>query len=239
MMTVHEVSEKTGVSVRALHHYDAIGLLKPAAKTGAGYRLYGEEELARLQTILFFRELEFPLGEIKRILGNGRLDENALLADHLELLRLKKKHLEGLIALAEERLKKGGRKMDFEPFDKTEMEEYAEEAKRRWGRTRAFGEFEEKHAQGAEEASAGLMDIFRDLGKMKTLPPQSREAQAAVQRLKDYITKHYYTCTDGILAGLGAMYASDPRFKANIDGAGGEGTAEFASRAIACFCGKD
>lgn len=80
MMTVNEVSKRTGVSVRSLHHYDAIGLLKPAKVTAAGYRLYGDEELARLQNIMLFRELQFPLKQIKEILDSPGFDQKEALA---------------------------------------------------------------------------------------------------------------------------------------------------------------
>ena len=100
MKTVKEVSAFTGVSVRTLHHYDAIGLLKPDAVTEAGYRLYGDTALARLQQILLFRELEFPLKEIKEILGSPDFDRDMALTQQLTLLTMKKQHLENLIELA-------------------------------------------------------------------------------------------------------------------------------------------
>ena len=93
MKTVKEVSLLTGVSVRALHHYDAIGLLKPAKVTEAGYRLYDTASLERLQQILLFRELEFPLKEIKAILESPDFDRNKALEQQISLLELKKEHL--------------------------------------------------------------------------------------------------------------------------------------------------
>lgn len=114
---------------------------------------------------------------------------------------------------------------------------YFEEAKERWGDTAAWHEFE-KHSGSAEEAADGLMKLFARLGKLKELPPASDEAQTAVNEIKQYITEHYYECTDEILAGLGEMYVADERFKENIDKAGGTGTAEFARDAIRAYCGK-
>ena len=100
MMTVHEVSELTGVSVRALHHYDQLGLLKPAEVTEAGYRLYDEDSLTRLQSILLFRELQFPLKDIGAILDSPSFDRNKALDQQIRLLELQKEHLDNLIDLA-------------------------------------------------------------------------------------------------------------------------------------------
>lgn len=108
---------------------------------------------------------------------------------------------------------------------------YIEEAKERWGDTAAWREFE-KWSDAPEETGNGLMKLFSRLGELKTLPPESDEAQAAVAGIQRYITEHYYTCTDEIFAGLGEMYVADERFKKNIDKAGGAGTAEFARAAI-------
>lgn len=101
-MTIHEVSKLAGVSVRTLHHYDAIGLLPPTALTEAGYRLYDDTALARLQSILLFRELEFPLKDIKRILDDPNFDQAAALADQIKLLELQQARLGRLITLARE-----------------------------------------------------------------------------------------------------------------------------------------
>ena len=110
------------------------------------------------------------------------------------------------------------------------------EAKRRWGETAAYKEFEQKWKDKTKEdvaaATDGLNIIFAGFGSLKTLPENDRTVQEKVAELKNYITEHFYTCTDEILKGFGAMYIADPRFKENIDTAGGPGTAEFVSRAI-------
>jgi len=100
MMTVNEVSKLTGVSIRTLQYYDTIGLLKPVEYTGAGYRLYDDTSLERLQQILLFRELEFPLKEIKRIIDAPNFNRNRALEQQIELLTMKKEHLENLINFA-------------------------------------------------------------------------------------------------------------------------------------------
>ena len=102
MITIHEVSKLAGVSVRTLHYYDAIGLLPPTALTESGYRLYDDTALARLQSILLFRELEFPLKDIKRILDDPNFDQAAALADQIKLLELQQARLGRLITLARE-----------------------------------------------------------------------------------------------------------------------------------------
>ena len=108
---------------------------------------------------------------------------------------------------------------------------YIEEAKELWGDTAAWREFE-KRSDASKETGDGLMKLFAQLGDLKALPPESDEAQAAVADIQQYITAHYYECTDEIFSGLGEMYVADERFRKNIDKAGGDGTAEFARAAI-------
>ena len=144
MKTVKEVSRITGVSVRTLHHYDAIGLLKPAKITDAGYRLYDDTALRRLQTILFFRELEFPLQEIRVILDSPAFDPMDALESQIKLLELRRQHLDDLISHARDIQKAGVIDMNFKPFDKSQVDAYAAEAKAKWGKTEAYREFEQK-----------------------------------------------------------------------------------------------
>lgn len=238
MMTIHEVSKLAGVSVRTLHHYDAIGLLPPTGLTEAGYRLYDDTALARLQAILMFRELEFPLRDIKRILDDPSFDQTAALADQIKLLELRREQLGRLIALAREALREGGMPMKFDAFDKTEQEKFAAEVKEKWGGTAAYREFEQRRKTGGVGDFSGLMAQFAALGRLKDLAPDAPETQAAIRDLQQFITDHFYACTPEILAGLGEMYAADDRFRTNIDRAGGEGTAEFAAGAIRAFCGR-
>ncbi len=237
MRTVKQMSEISGVSVRTLHHYDAIGLLKPSAVTEAGYRLYDDAALRRLHSVLLFRELQFPLKEIKKILDSGAFDPQQALQQQIELLELQKRHLEEVIAHAREIQKKGEIIMSFDVFDKKKQKEYEAEAKRRWGETEAYKEYERKAAgKDMDAAAKGLMEIFARFGAMRAGDPAAAEAQALVRELQDHISANYYTCTAPILAGLGQMYAAEGEMKDNIDAYGGTGTAEFAARAIAVFC---
>ena len=238
MKTVHEVSQISGVSVRTLHHYDAIGLLRPTAVTEAGYRLYDDTALARLQSILLFRELAFPLKEIKRIMDDHQFDQATALEQQIRLLELQQERLSRLIDLARETMKTGVTHMDFTAFDNSKLEQYAAEVKERWGNTAAYQESAQRPAAEQKDAAAGLMAQFARMGRLRTGDPAGQEAQDAVRELQEFITKHFYTCTPEILAGLGQMYTADDRFRVSIDAAGGEGTADFAGKAITVYCAK-
>ena len=242
MMTVNEVSKLTGVSVRTLHYYDEIGLLHPASVLDTGYRLYDEENLKRLQQIMLFRELKFPLKEIKEIIDNPNFDTKRALENQIEMLSLKKEHLENLIQHAKEMQEEEELRMDFKAFDKSKLDEYSKCAKEQWGGTTAYKEYEGKSnnrtANDEEKLGAGLMQIFFEFGKIVEQDPSGIEAQGLVKKLKDYISSNYYTCTNEILSGLGQMYAAGGEFTENIDAAGGCGTAVFASKAIEMYCAK-
>ena len=255
MITVNEVSKLTGVSIRTLQYYDKIGLLHPAEYTEAGYRLYDDAALETLQQILLFRELEFPLKDIKKIVGSPDFDRSKALEQQIELLTLKKEHLENLIDLAKGLKLRGVRHLKFDAFDTRKIDEYAAQAKASWGTTPAYKEFEEKSKGRTQEddqnIAQGLMDIFAEFGAIrgaeagtlkgaeldavKSADPASAEAQALVKKLQDYITQHFYNCTKEILSGLGKMYAGGGDFTKNIDSYGGEGTAEFVHQAIEVY----
>ena len=242
MKTVKEVSELTGVSIRTLHHYDAIGLLRPASVTQAGYRLYDDEALRRLQTILLFRQLRFPLGEIRKILDSPGFDRRAALCEQIRLLELQREHLDAVIAHARSIQQKGECDMDFSAFDNTKLESYAAQAKEKWGKTDAYREFEKKtcgqSAQQMRDKGQELMEYFVRLGRMRDLPAGHDDAQAWAAGLQKFITENYYTCTKEILRSLGMMYAGGGEMTENIDAAGGVGTGAFAQRVIEIYCGK-
>ena len=239
MLTVHEVSRLAGVSVRTLHHYDAVGLLKPTCVTQAGYRLYDDAAIKRLQTILFFRELQFSLKEIRTILDDPGFDQKEALRQQIRLLELQKERIGRLISYAQKQMEEGDTDMDFDTFDREELDRYKEEVKQRWGGTEAYRESEEKAAAGVQPDAEGLLAIFRELGAMKTSQPEDPSVQAKVAELQDHISQHFYTCTKEILKGLGEMYAEDERFRRNIDKTGGEGTAVFVRDAIRIYCSRN
>lgn len=231
MKTVKEISRLTGISVRTLHYYDEINLLKPTQTTDAGYRLYDDTTLERLHSILLFRELQFPLKEIKSILDNPDFDTRTALKEQIKLLELQRNRLDEIIISAHEILTKGAELMRFSAFDKTEIDKYTNEAKQKWGHTDAYKEFEEKHSDFADKTDE-LMQMFAEIGKIKHLSPDSEEARNQIKKLQNFITENYYTCTDEMMKNLGQMYIGDERFKNNIDKAGGIGTAEFTAEAI-------
>lgn len=242
MMTVHEVSKISGVSIRALHHYDKIGLLPATEVTKAGYRLYDDKALERLQHILLFKELEFSLKEIKDILDSPGFDRSKALEQQIQLMELRKEHLQNLIDLAWGIKTIGVKNMSFEAFDTKKIDEYAAKAKASWGQTDAYKEYEKKSEGRTKEVQQKLniemMDIFAQFGKIKDQKPDSEEAIGLAKKLQDHITENYYTCTNEILQSLGEMYAGGGDFTDNIDKVGGTGTAVFASEAIKEFCKK-
>ena len=242
MMTVHEVSKISGVSIRALHHYDRIELLPATEVNQAGYRLYDEAALERLQHILLFKALEFSLKDIKVILDSPDFDRSKALEQQIHLLELRKEHLQNLIDLARGIKAIGVKHMSFEAFDTRKIDEYAAQAKASWGTTDAYKEYEQKSAGRTKETQQKLnvemMHIFAEFGKIKDMSPESAEAVALAKKLQNHITENYYTCTDEILLGLGTMYAGGGDFTKNIDKVGGEGTAVFAYEAIKAMVEK-
>ena len=239
MKTVKEVCRIAGVSARTLHHYDAVGLLKPAAYSEAGYRLYDDAALGRLQSILLFRELKFSLKEIKGILDDPAFDREEALKQQIKMLELQLEHISGLISFAREIQQKGTDIMNFDAFDKYELDKYSNEVRERWGGTDAYEEYRQKTKNKTKTEKnmmvQGLMAIFSDIGSLKHMSPEDAPVQEHIGKLQRFITENYYECTGDILHGLGSMYTSDQRMKENIDKAGGEGTAEFTKLAIEIY----
>ena len=211
MMTVKEVSRLTGVSIRALQYYDRIGLLHPSGHTEAGYRLYGEADLETLQQILLFRELEFPLKDIRKIIRSPGFDRSKALEQQIELLRLKKEHIENLMNFALGIKLIGVKHMDFKAFDRSKLDEYSRQAKELYGNTPEYRQMQEKMKNRTKEEDNLLADrlmlLFKEAGSIKDSDPASPEAQDLVKRIQDFITENMYTCTTRILRGLGKMYS--------------------------------
>jgi len=238
-MQIKEFADFTGVSVRTLHYYDEIGLLTPSyVDEQTGYRYYDGTCLERMQEILFYRELDFPLKNICELLSSPGYDKQKALEQQKRLLVLKKERLERLID-ALDSAKRGEYVMaafDNKEYEKTKKQ-YEAEVKERWGKTDAYKEHQEKTKGYSndkwQEANAGLDVIMEEFARCKDrgATADSDEALALVQKLQNYITEQYYTCTKEILAGLGQMYVADERFRNNID-KHGEGTAQFISEAI-------
>lgn len=241
---VRKFAKLTGVSVRTLHFYDEIGLLKPSSVDEQnGYRFYDECSLTRMQEILFYRELDFPLKEIRMILFSPDYDKQNALKEQKQLLTLKKERLERLISALDGAMK--GEFVNMNVFDNSEFEakreEYAKEAKEKWGDTAAYKESAEKTADYSadrwEQINSVMNDKIAEFAdcKRKGFAPDSKQAQALAKNWQDFITENYYTCTKEILASLGEMYVADQRFLKNID-RHGNGTARFMSDAIKAYC---
>ena len=243
-MKIQEAARLTGVTERTLRYYERNGLLHPSGMTESGYRLYDEDALRRLQQILFFRELGFPLAQIREIMDSPGYDMNEALRRHRLLLIAERDRLNGLIDLAERTLK-GENDMSFDAFDRSgidrQRDAYAEETRRRWGGTDAYAESEKKTAGYGKEQWAAIQqeadEIFDAFAALRGHAPDEPDVQALVARWQAHITRNYYACTKEILAGLGQMYTADERFMQNIDRAGA-GTAQLMSDAIAVYCAK-
>ena len=231
-MQIKEFAELTGVSVRTLHYYDEIGLLKPSEVDAQnGYRFYDEKTLERMQEILFYRELDFSLKTIAEIVSSPDYDKQQALSRQRKLLLAKKERLEQLIATldsVEEGMGFMKTKNEYEAL----KNQYAEEAKQRWGNTDAYKESENRNTDFSK--SAPLLDaVFEEFAELNRAgaSPESEPAKIMAEKLQQCITDNFYTCTDEILKGLGQMYVADERFRKNID-RHGEGTAEFVSACI-------
>ena len=242
-MHIKEFAKLCGVSVRTLHYYDEIGLLKPAfVDEQNGYRFYDEKSLERIQEILFYRELDFPLKSISEILSSPDYDKQKALKEQRKLLILKKERLERIID-ALDSAEKG--KITMNAFDNNEFDtarkQYEAEAKERWGKTDAYKEHEQKTASYSkdkwQQVNDGLNAVLAEFAVclQSGQAPDSNEAQSLAKKLQSYITENYYTCDRGILKGLGQMYVADERFKDNID-KHAVGTAQFISEAIEIYC---
>ena len=240
MMTVAQMSKRAGVSVRTLHHYDQIGLLKPTEVTEAGYRLYDDAALDKLYMILVYRELGLSLNEIGSILDAPDYDRNRVLEHQIKLMQERIEKLQNRITLAKGMLTLGVKYMDFEGFDPKRMDEYSQQAKVLYGKTDAYKEFQQKQKSRTKEQEkdlgAQVMDFFARLGKMRPCPPDSEEAQKWAKELQAFFTEHFYTCTPEILKGLAESYAGGGSMTENIDKAGGEGTGAFAKQVIDEYC---
>lgn len=242
-MLIKEFADFTGVSVRTLHYYDEIGLLKPATTDqNNGYRYYDSRSAERMFEIMFLRELDFSLGSIKEILSSPDYNKKEAFRKQKNLLTIKKQRLERLID-ALDKAEKG--EFDMKSLNNNEYEKaknsYEKEVKEKWGHTDAYKEAQKKTARYSadkqKDVNEGLMAVFADFANAMNsgAGPDSDEAKAVAEKLQFYITENFYTCTKEILSGLGEMYVLDERFRNNIDQYG-KGTAEYARDAIKNYC---
>lgn len=229
--TVSQLAKLSKVSVRTLHHYDEIGLFRAAGRTASGYRRYAQEDLERLQQILFFRELGFPLEEIRRILTDAGFDVAAALVLQRQLLLEKIRHLQQIVGAVDRALaSKSGDPMSqpatpeemFEVFGK-DPKEHEPEVQARWGQTDAYKESARRTAQYTkaqwETIKAEADQLNQDLAAAldRALPPDSPEAMALAERHRQHIERWFYPCPPSMHTCLSAMYVDDPRFQATYE----------------------
>jgi len=243
--TIKKVADLAGISVRTLHYYDQIGLLRPSFSAANGYRYYTENELMKLQQILFFRELEFSLEQIKEMMKSPMFDAEKVLIEQRELLRLKRDRLDNLLNTIDDTLesKKGGEGMSDDQilgnFSKKQMEEYKEEAKKRWGQTNAWKQSQERTKNWTDEDYKRIAKEgekwTKKLAEMrnKEFAPESPEIQEMVSQHYNSL-RSFYEPNLEMYKGLGQMYVDDPRFTAYYDRFG-KGLAIFLRDAMLIF----
>lgn len=237
-MKVKELAGLVGISVRTLHYYDEIGLLSPEETTDSGYRLYSNENLEMLQQILFFRELDMPLKEIKQMISSTSFDKQEALRQHQKMLLEKRSQLDKLINTVDKSIKhmKGEIQMTdkekFEGFDFSQNP-YEEEARERWG-DKAVDESKAKVAGMSKDAQKIVSDIYIKLASIRNASPESEVAQKAIKEWYDCLNNNFGTYSPEAFKGLGQMYVDDQRFTKNIDQYG-DGLAKFMCNAMGHF----
>lgn len=247
MYMINEISKLTGVSIRMLHHYDKIGLLVPSKRTDANYRMYSDEDVAKLYQILLFKELEFSLQEIKTILQDENFDREKALKEQRNLIIKKKNRLEKIIESIDDTINNFGgnvmNKNNFKAFDyediKKHEEKYKQETERKYGKTDAYKESKEKTSKYSKNDWENIMgeaeSIYVELSKLMDKEPSDEQVQLLVEKWRNHITENFYNCTIEIFRGLALMYVADERFTKNIDKYG-EGLAQFLSDAMNIYC---
>jgi len=242
MFTVKQLSKLAGVTPRTLHHYDAIGLLKPSSIGDNGYRYYGEESLLQLQQILFYRELEMPLEDIKKIMGRRDFDVLAALESHKDALKKRIERTEHLLQTVDNTINdlKGKKKMNpkglFEGFSEEEQEKLAEEAAQTWDaetvrtsnkKWKSYSDAEKKKI--LDEGKA----LYTGLTAVMSNGAASKDVQAIIARWHKDL-QYFWSPNDEQLLGLADLYNDDPRFKANYEKVH-PGLAEFLREAVKVY----
>jgi DNA-binding transcriptional MerR regulator len=241
--TVGDLARKAGVTVRTLHHYDQIGLLSPSDHTDAGYRLYDSSDVARLQQILFYRELGMSLDEITRAMSEPGFDRHRALVEQRVRLEAKTEHLLQMIDAVDAAIDATERGLTMTTddalgiFGDFDPKEYEEEARERWGHTDAYKESArrtagytkqdwQRHAAESDEIYQAFLSLMAE-----AVPAESERAMDVAERHRGLISRWFYECTPEIHVGLGDMYVADHRFTENID-KNGAGLAAYMSEAI-------
>ena len=239
-MRINEVAKLTGVSARTLQYYDEIGLLIPE-KLNNGYRDYSDENLDKLQKILFYRFLKFKLNDIKELL-DGDIDSLKILEQQRELILKEKENFEIILHNIEKTIKtyKGEQKMTIEEkfngFKKEDLNKYEDQAIEKYGKETL--EESKKRQSGKEDIVAEKFNsVFRSMAEYRknNIDIEEKEVQSKVEELYNYMNKYAFDCSVEVFSYIGKGYSQNPEFKKNIDKFG-EGVAEYTSRAIGVYC---
>jgi DNA-binding transcriptional MerR regulator len=245
MFTVKQLSKLAGVTPRTLHHYDDIGLLKPSRIGENGYRYYGEEALLKLQQILFYRELDMPLDEIRKIMGRRDFDLLGALQSHRTALEKQAARLSQLLVTVDNTIQhiKGEKLMSqkglFKGFSEEEQEKYAQEAEQKYDPAIVRESNRKWKAYSKEKKDAILAEgnqIYTDMIAAMPKGASSPEVQAIVERWRSHMD-YFWTPNLDQLLGLASMYNEDPKFKANFDDMHPK-LAEFMREAVTVYVGK-
>ena len=249
--TINKIAQLAGVTLRTLRYYDKIGLLASSARTEAGYRLYSDKDVERLQQILFFRELDFPLERIQEIMGNPNFDRKKALVMQIEFLEKRAERYLKLSDLAKETLQnlEGGIKMEnkamFKEFDYDKIVEhqkkYEDEVKERWGNTDAYRistqraskytkEDWEKISAAGDEYMKEMIACFSE--KVAYSDPRM---MTVCEKARGHISTFFYPCSLEMYSNLGNMYIADERFTAFYDKFA-PGLAAYYNEAIQHYC---
>lgn len=244
--TISQLAKLSGVTIRTLHHYDEVGLLCPEKNKSNNYRLYGEKELLRLQQILFFRELDFPLDDIKKIIDRPNFIVSQALKDHKKLIKLKQKRLDSLLKTINKTIahmnnqQKINAEELYDVFKDPEVKQYQEEVKQRWGNTDAY----KQSMQQVGKMTKAQMEKLKQDSKIFTQKlADAMNKDIKSKEVQELIEQHYqgiqffYDCPVDMYRNLGQMYVDDPRFTAYYDKFR-PGLAVFVRDAIAYYCDK-
>jgi len=224
--TVGELARLAGVTVRTLHHYDRIGLVRPSERTSAGYRSYDGHDLDRLQQVLLYRELGFPLEEVATLVDDPDADPAAHLRRQHRLLRERLERTQAMVAAVEKEMEARQMGISLTPEERFEVfgdwlpEQYAEEAEQKWGDTAAWAQSQRRTAAMSKEdwlrVKAETDDVEGRFAAALTagVAADSGQAMDLAEEHRQQISRNFYDCSPELHAGLGRMYVEDPRFTA-------------------------
>jgi DNA-binding transcriptional MerR regulator len=240
--TVGEVAALAGVTVRALHHYDRIGLLAPSGRSASGYRLYSEADLDRLHSVLLYRELGFSLEDVAALLDDDADPEAHLRRQH-QLLRDRLDRTRAMVAAVEKEMEARIMGVPLTPEEKFEVfgdfdpDQYEEEVQERWGETDAYQESKRRTSSYRKEDWQRIKAEQEDIGNrfvaalQSGVPADSEQAMDIAEAHRQSITRNFYECSPEMAAGLGRMYVEDERFTATYE-AMAPGLAQYVSTAV-------